>query len=70
MMTEHIEWTGALGLAFATQQAEVMSRVQALRQLAVKSGRIKNVKHVTVRQRGDPDRDRFGGTGPGLRAGV
>jgi hypothetical protein len=50
MMTEHIEWTESLGLAFATQQAQVMSRVQALRQLALKSGRIKNVKHVTVRE--------------------
>ena len=48
MMTEHLEWTEALGLAFATQQAQVMQRVQALRQLAVKSGRIQNVKHVTV----------------------
>ena len=50
MMTEHLEWTEALGLAFATQQAQVMQRVQGLRQLAVKSGRIRNVKHVTVRQ--------------------
>ena len=40
MMTEHLEWTEALGVAFATQQAQVMQRVQALRQLAVKSGRI------------------------------
>ena len=50
MMTEHLEWTEAIGLAFATQQAQVMQRVQGLRQLAVKSGRIRNVKHVTVRQ--------------------
>src|SRR5436190_20863638 len=35
MMSDHIEWTQALGVAFATQQAEVMSRVQALRQLAM-----------------------------------
>src|SRR4051794_18979349 len=50
MMTDHIEWTGSLGLAFATQQAQVMNRVQALRQLAANSGRIKNIKHVTVRK--------------------
>src|SRR5947207_3474635 len=37
MMSDHIEWTEALGVAFATQQAEVMARVQALRHLAVKS---------------------------------
>jgi hypothetical protein len=49
MLTEHLEWTESLGLAFATQQAQVMQRVQALRQLAVRSGRIRNVKHVTVR---------------------
>ncbi|MGE0258122.1 MAG: DUF3300 domain-containing protein [Alphaproteobacteria bacterium] len=53
MMTEHLEWTEALGLAFATQQAQVMQRVQALRQLAVQSGRIRNVKHVTVQRDAD-----------------
>ena len=52
MMSEHIEWTEALGVAFATQQAEVMARVQALRQLAMKSGKLKQVKHLQVRQEG------------------
>src|SRR5437868_2704285 len=52
MMAEHIEWTEALGVAFATQQAEVMSRVQGLRQLAMKSGKLKQVKHLQVRQEG------------------
>ena len=52
LMTEHIEWTGALGVAFATQQAQVMNRVQALRQLAVKSGKIDKVKQVSVRREG------------------
>src|SRR5439155_15979750 len=37
MMAEHIEWSQALGVAFATQQAEVMARVQGLRHLAMKS---------------------------------
>ena len=52
MMVEHIEWTEALGVAFATQQAEVMGRVQALRTLAMKSGKLKQVKHLQVRQEG------------------
>src|SRR5436190_2817241 len=52
MMSDHIEWTQALGVAFATQQAEVMSRVQALRQLAMKSGKLKQVKHLSVKQQG------------------
>src|SRR5947208_16471278 len=52
MMSEHSEWTEAIGVAFATQQAEVMARVQALRQLAMKSGKLKQVKHLQVRQEG------------------
>ncbi len=52
MMTEHIDWTQALGVAFATQQAEIMNRVQALRQLAVKSGQINKMKQVSVRREG------------------
>jgi hypothetical protein len=52
MMNEHIEWTETLGVAFATQQAEVMSRVQALRQLAMKSGKLKQVRHLTVKREG------------------
>src|SRR5436190_3425103 len=52
MMSEHIEWTEAIGVAFATQQAEVMSRVQALRQLAMKSGKLKQVRHLSVKQQG------------------
>ena len=52
MMSEHIEWTEALGVAFATQQAEVMARVQALRHLAMKSGKLKQVRHLVVREEG------------------
>src|SRR6266853_2211326 len=52
MMGDHIEWTEALGVAFATQQAEVMARVQALRHLAVKSGRLNKLRHLAVRQEG------------------
>ncbi len=52
MMTDHIEWTEALGVAFATQQAEVMGRVQALRHLAFKSGQLNKLRHLAVRQEG------------------
>jgi len=52
MMTDHIEWTEALGVAFTTQQAEVMVRVQALRHLAFKSGRLNKLRHLAVRQEG------------------
>src|SRR5216684_3438854 len=52
MMSDHIEWTEALGVAFTTQQAEVMARVQALRQLAVKSGRLNKLRHLAVRREG------------------
>jgi uncharacterized protein DUF3300 len=52
MMSDHIEWTEALGIAFTTQQAEVMARVQALRRLAVKSGRLDKLRHLAVRQEG------------------
>jgi hypothetical protein len=53
IMVEHLEWTQSLGLAFVMQENEVMGRVQALRQLAVKSGRIEKVKQVTVRKEGN-----------------
>lgn len=52
MLSEHIEWTQTLGVAFASQQAEIMTRVQALRQLAVKSGHIKQLRHLVVREEG------------------
>src|SRR5438105_6128602 len=52
MLNEHIEWTQALGIAFASQQAEVMARVQPLRHLAMRSGKLKQARHLTVRQEG------------------
>src|SRR4051794_28754181 len=52
MMAEHIEWTQALGTAFAENQAEVMNRIQAMRHLAMKSGKLKSVKHLTLREEG------------------
>lgn len=52
MLNDHIDWTQTLGVAFATQQAEVMARVQALRQLAVKAGHFKQLSHLVVREEG------------------
>jgi hypothetical protein len=52
MLSEHVEWTETLGVAFASQQAEVMARVQALRRLAVKSGHIKKMRQLAVREEG------------------
>ena len=52
MLSDHIEWTQTLGVAFATQQAQVMVRVQALRQLAMKSGRLSKFSHLAVRREG------------------
>ncbi|MGE5268907.1 MAG: DUF3300 domain-containing protein [Thiohalocapsa sp.] len=52
MMVQHIEWTESLGVAFATQQPEVMARIQALRHLAWKSGHLRKVHHLAVRQEG------------------
>ncbi|HEX3537642.1 MAG TPA: DUF3300 domain-containing protein [Stellaceae bacterium] len=52
MMAEHIEWTQALGTAFASNEAEVMTRIQALRHIAMKSGKLKTVKHLKVREEG------------------
>ena len=50
MMAEHIEWTQALGTAFAEDQVAVMDRIQALRHLAMQSGKLKSVTHLTVRE--------------------
>ena len=52
MMAEHIEWTQALGAAFAENQTTVMDRIQTLRHLAMKSGKLKSVKHLAVREEG------------------
>src|SRR5215471_16027850 len=52
MLADHIEWTAALGLAFTEQQADVMTRIQSLRHLAMKSGKLNKVKHLAVRAEG------------------
>ena len=40
MLTEHLDWTQALGTAFANQQVETMARVQFLRDRALAAGRL------------------------------
>src|SRR5437764_9304681 len=50
MMADHIEWTQALGSAFAADQTQVMARIQALRHLAMKTGKVKSVKHLNLRE--------------------
>lgn len=50
MMADHIEWTQALGTAFAEDQSQVMARIQTLRQLAMKSGKVKTLHHLNVRE--------------------
>jgi hypothetical protein len=48
MMNEHLDWAEALGQAFGAQQVAVMARVQFLRQLAMKSGRLKSTPQLRV----------------------
>ncbi|HEX7199688.1 MAG TPA: DUF3300 domain-containing protein, partial [Dongiaceae bacterium] len=48
MMNDHLEWTEALGTAFANQQVETMARVQFLRDRAVAAGRLKSSEQLAV----------------------
>jgi hypothetical protein len=48
MMNDHLDWTEALGAAFANQQIEVMARVQFLRDRAVAAGRLKSTPQIAV----------------------
>jgi hypothetical protein len=50
MMTAHLDWTEALGAAFANQQVETMSRVQFLRERAMHSGALKSTSQLAVRE--------------------
>ncbi|MGA8402786.1 MAG: DUF3300 domain-containing protein, partial [Stellaceae bacterium] len=49
MMTNHLDWTQALGQAFATQEVQVFARVQFLRERAVKAGQLKSTPQLAVR---------------------
>jgi hypothetical protein len=50
MMTDHLDWTETLGTAFANQEVEVFSRVQFLRDQAVKAGKLKSSSQIVVRE--------------------
>ncbi len=50
MMNEHLDWTEALGIAFANQQVETMARVQFLRDRAVAAGRLKSTPQLAIRR--------------------
>jgi hypothetical protein len=50
MMNDHLDWTEALGAAFANQQVETMARVQFLRDRAVAAGQLKSSPQLEVQQ--------------------
>ena len=50
MMNDHLDWTEALGTAFANQQIETMARVQFLRDRAVAAGQLKSTPQLAVHQ--------------------
>ena len=52
MMNNHFDWTQALGLAFANQQAETMARIQFLRQRAVAAGQLKSTSQLRISSEG------------------
>ena len=52
LLAQHIDWTQALGVAFATQQPEVMAQIQQLRQLAMRSGYLRRLSHLIFREEG------------------
>lgn len=54
MMNDHLDWTEALGAAFANQQIEVMARIQFLRDRAVAAGHLKSTPQIAV-SGGAPD---------------
>jgi hypothetical protein len=54
MMNDQLSWMESLGEAFATQQAEVMARVQALRQDAINAGTLTSNDKMVVQSEG-PD---------------
>src|SRR5262249_28179255 len=49
-MAKNLSWTSALGEAYSTQTADVMSAVQALRAKAYAAGNLKSGSQITVVQ--------------------
>ena len=52
MMNDQLDWTQSLGSAFANQQAEVMDRVQALRQRCDANGKLASNEQLRVVHQG------------------
>ncbi|HXO03124.1 MAG TPA: DUF3300 domain-containing protein, partial [Stellaceae bacterium] len=50
MMTNHLDWTEALGAAFANQEVQTMARVQFLRERAMHAGQLKSTSQLAVRE--------------------
>jgi hypothetical protein len=50
MMTDHLDWTEALGTAFGNQEVETFARVQFLRERAKQSGLLKSTTQLAVRE--------------------
>ncbi len=50
MLTDHLDWTEALGTAFANQEVEVFSRVQFLRERAKQAGKLQSTSQIAVRE--------------------
>jgi Protein of unknown function (DUF3300) len=55
MLNDHLDWTEALGTAFANQQIEMMARIQFLRQRAVAAGQLKSTAQLAVAGGSDSD---------------
>jgi len=53
MMNDHLDWTEALGAAFASQQVATLARVQFLRERAAAAGELKTTSQIVVRYEGD-----------------
>ena len=54
MMVSHLDWTEALGAAFAGQEVQTFARVQSLRERAVNAGRLRSNAQIAVAEPG-PD---------------
>jgi len=50
-MNNDLEWTQRLGDAFLSQEADVMSTVQKLRERAYKAGNLQNQQHIVVERK-------------------
>src|SRR5580704_13373638 len=51
-LNQHMDWTEALGIAFANQQADTMAQIQALRQQAARAGTLKTTTQLAVTNEG------------------